>query len=91
MKHKDDTVASNVNGVSFLFKKNKVETFVGHGTILGTGKVEVTAGDGARQTLETKAICIATGSEVAKLPGGRGPTRRPLGSCVQEMRKAWGW
>ena len=69
MKHKDDTVASNVNGVSFLFKKNKVETFVGHGTILAAGKVEVTSGDGMTQTLETKAICIATGSEVAKLPG----------------------
>ena len=69
MKHKDDTVAANVAGVSFLFKKNKVETFVGHGTILGAGKVEVTADDGAKQTLETKAICIATGSEVAKLPG----------------------
>ena len=69
MKHKDDTVASNVNGVSYLFKKNKVETFVGHGTILGAGKVEVKADGGKTQTLETKAICIATGSEVAKLPG----------------------
>ena len=69
MKHKDDTVASNVNGVSYLFKKNKVETFVGHGTILAAGKVEVKGADGKTQTLETKSICIATGSEVAKLPG----------------------
>ena len=69
MKHKDDTVGANVNGVSFLFKKNKVEAFVGTGTILGPGKVEVTAEDGAKQTVEAKAICIATGSEVAKLPG----------------------
>jgi dihydrolipoamide dehydrogenase len=69
MKHKDDTVASNVNGVSFLFKKNKIDTFVGHGTIVSAGKVEVTAADGAKQTLETKAICVATGSEVAQLPG----------------------
>jgi dihydrolipoamide dehydrogenase len=69
MKHKTDTVAANVNGVQFLFKKNKVETFMGLGTILGAGKVEVTAADGSKQTLETKAICIATGSDVAKLPG----------------------
>uniref|UniRef100_UPI00131B3A38 dihydrolipoyl dehydrogenase n=1 Tax=Beijerinckia sp. L45 TaxID=1641855 RepID=UPI00131B3A38 len=69
MKHKTDTVAANVNGVQFLFKKNKVETFMGLGTILGAGKVEVTAADGSKQTLDTKAICIATGSDVAKLPG----------------------
>jgi len=40
MKHKTDTVAANVTGVQFLFKKNKVETFIGHGTILGAGQVE---------------------------------------------------
>jgi len=69
MKHKTDTVAANVTGVQFLFKKNKVATFTGHGTILGAGQVEVTAADGGKQVLETKAICIATGSDVAKLPG----------------------
>ena len=69
MKHKDDTVASNVNGVAFLFKKNKIDTFVGHGTIVAPGKVDVTAADGTKQTVETKAICIATGSEVTPLPG----------------------
>jgi dihydrolipoamide dehydrogenase len=69
MKHKTDTVAANVTGVQFLFKKNKVETFIGHGTILGAGQVEVTSADGGKQVLETKAICIATGSDVAKLPG----------------------
>ena len=69
MKHKTDTVAANVNGVQFLFKKNKVDTFIGLGTIQAAGKVEVKAADGKTQTLETKAICIATGSDVAKLPG----------------------
>ena len=69
MKHKDDTVGANVAGVSFLFKKNKVDAIVGLGTILGPGKVEVTADDGAKQIVEAKAICIATGSVVAELPG----------------------
>jgi dihydrolipoyl dehydrogenase len=69
MKHKDDTVASNVNGVAYLFKKNKVDGFIGHGTITAPGKVEVTAEDGSKQQIETKAIVIATGSEVAQLPG----------------------
>jgi dihydrolipoamide dehydrogenase len=69
MKHKDDTVASNVNGVAYLFKKNKVDGFIGHGTIIAPGKVEVTAEDGSKQQIETKAIVIATGSDVAQLPG----------------------
>ena len=69
MKHKDDTVAANVNGVSFLFKKNKVDTFIGTGHIASPGKVEVRSDDGKTETLETKAICIATGSDAAKIPG----------------------
>jgi dihydrolipoamide dehydrogenase len=69
MKHKDDTVAANVNGVAFLFKKNKIEPFFGAGKIIAPGKVEVTADDGKVIALETKAIAIATGSDVAKLPG----------------------
>ncbi len=31
MKHKDDTVAANVNGVAFLFKKNKIDWLQGRG------------------------------------------------------------
>ena len=68
MKHKDDTVGANVNGVSFLFKKNKVDTFRGTGSIAAPDKVEVKGDDGATQVLDAKAICIATGSEVARLP-----------------------
>ncbi|HUI20327.1 MAG TPA: dihydrolipoyl dehydrogenase [Methylocella sp.] len=69
MKHKDDTVAANVNGVGFLFKKNKIESFHGTGTIKALGEVEVTAADGSTQKLETKKIVIATGSDVVNLPG----------------------
>ena len=69
MKHKDDTVGANVSGVAFLFKKNKVDTFIGTGSIPAPGKVDVKAADGGTQTLETKAICIATGSDIARIPG----------------------
>ena len=47
MKHKDDTVAANVNGVGFLFKKNKIDSFFGTGTITAPGVVEVAAADGS--------------------------------------------
>lgn len=69
MKHKTDTVAANVNGVAFLFKKNRIDGIIGHGSIAAAGKVEVTAEDGTKQVLETKSIVIATGSDVAQLPG----------------------
>ncbi len=69
MKHKDETVAANVNGVAFLFKKNKIESFTGVGRILGPGEVAVTAEDGTTQSLATKNIVIATGSDVTPLPG----------------------
>ena len=72
MKHKADTVAANVAGVAILMKKNKVDVHNGTGTILGPGKVEVTAQDGTRSTLETKSIVIATGSDAAQLRGSDG-------------------
>ena len=74
MKHKADTVAANVNGVAFLFKKNKVDAFIGTGRIIAPGKVEVASEDGKTQTLETKNIVIATGSDVAKLRDKDGKT-----------------
>ncbi len=67
--HKDDVVKTNVDGVGFLFKKNKIDAFHGTGRIAGPGKVEVTGEDGAVQTLEAKSIVIATGSDSAPLPG----------------------
>src|SRR5882672_948089 len=68
MKFKDDGVDGNVKGVAFLFKKNKVESFAGTGRIAGPGQVEVQGANGA-QTLDAKAIVIATGSDVARLKG----------------------
>ena len=69
MKFKDEGVDSNVKGVAFLFKKNKVESFRGIGRIAGAGAVEVTGPRGKSEKLEAKAIVIATGSDVARLPG----------------------
>ena len=69
LAHKDATVKSNVDGVAFLFKKNKIDAFHGAGRISGPGTVEVTADEGGKQTLDAKAIVIATGSESTPLPG----------------------
>jgi len=69
MKHKDATVAANVNGVAYLFKKNRIDWLSGEGRIAEPEKVIVKAADGKETTVETKAIVIATGSDVARLPG----------------------
>jgi dihydrolipoamide dehydrogenase len=69
MAHKDATVKANVEGVSFLFKKNKIDGVIGTGKIVAAGKVSVTNDKGEEQVLETKNIVIATGSDVAGIPG----------------------
>jgi len=69
MKFKDEGVDGNVKGVAFLLKKNKVDAFIGHGKILAPGKIEVKGADGKTETVETKNIVIATGSDVTRLKG----------------------
>ena len=69
LKYKEQNVEANVKGVAFLFKKNKIDAYHGAGRVIAPGKVEVTEGDGKTQTLETKNIVIATGSDVARLNG----------------------
>jgi dihydrolipoamide dehydrogenase len=66
---KDQGVKGNVDGVAFLLRKHKIDHFHGTGRILGPGKVEVIFINGEKQLVEAKAIAIATGSEVANLPG----------------------
>jgi dihydrolipoamide dehydrogenase len=74
MAQKDKVVGELTKGVEFLFKKNKVEGIVGEARITAApsngslGKVEVKTKDGVR-ALEAKNIIIATGSDVAPLPG----------------------
>jgi dihydrolipoamide dehydrogenase len=69
LKFKDEAVEGNTKGVDYLLKKNKIDAVHGAGRITAPGKVEVKGADGKTQTLETKNIVIATGSDVAKLRG----------------------
>src|SRR3979411_2773663 len=68
MNFKQQGIDGNVKGVEFLMKKNKIDVLKGAGKILGTGKAEV-SGDGKNETVETKNIVIATGSDIARLKG----------------------
>ncbi|EET49041.1 dihydrolipoyl dehydrogenase [Thalassobium sp. R2A62] len=64
LQYKSDTIETNTKGVEFLMKKNKIDWLKGWGSIPATGQVKV--GD---EVHETKNIIIATGSDVATLPG----------------------
>lgn len=69
MAHKEAVIKSNVDGVAFLMKKNKIDVHKGLGSIVAPGSVKVTGEKGSEQTLSTKNIVIATGSDVAGIPG----------------------
>ncbi len=69
MGFKDEAVKGNTQGIEFLFKKNKITAYHGAGRITAPGQVEVIPEDGAPQTLQAKSIVIATGSDIARLPG----------------------
>jgi len=64
---KQEVVDSNSKGVSFLFKKNKVDGLHGRGRLAGPGKVEVEGEDGTR-TYAAKNVLIATGSVPRAIP-----------------------
>jgi len=69
LNFKQQAIDGNVAGVAFLLKKNKIDSYIGTGRIAAAGKVEVKSEDGKTQTLETKSIVVATGSDVARLRG----------------------
>jgi len=69
MAHKTKVVGELTRGVEFLLKKYKAEAIVGEARIAAPGKVEVKSADGSVRTLDAKNIIVATGSDVAALPG----------------------
>lgn len=56
-------------GVGFLMKKNKVQVIMGSARLKAKDMVLVKNNDGQEQTLKARNIIIATGSQVALLPG----------------------
>jgi dihydrolipoamide dehydrogenase len=69
MGRKDKVVDDLTKGIEFLFKKNKVDYLRGWGSIPKAGEVAIAGENGESQTVKTKSIIIATGSESTPLPG----------------------
>jgi dihydrolipoamide dehydrogenase len=55
-------------GIQFLMKKNKIDVIMGNGKLLTPTKLEVTAADNSKQTLDAKNIILATGGRARQLP-----------------------
>jgi dihydrolipoamide dehydrogenase len=68
MAFKQEVIDANTKGIDFLFKKNKIERFLGTGSIKAAGTVIVKDAKGTTQELQTKYITIATGSASIDIP-----------------------
>jgi dihydrolipoamide dehydrogenase len=68
LDRKNKIVSKHSKGVEFLMRKNKVDVIKGQARLLGGGRIEVKS-DGNTQSVETKNIILATGSEARMLPG----------------------
>ncbi len=69
LNRKNKVVEDLTKGIEFLFKKNKVTYIQGTAVLAGSGEIKVTLLDGSEQQLTATNILIATGSDVAPLPG----------------------
>lgn len=65
---KNDVIAQNTAGITFLFKKNKIDTYEGIGSFVNKNTIKITKKDGANEEITGKNIIIATGSKPTALP-----------------------
>lgn len=68
MQKKNEVIAGLTGGIAGLFKKNKVTSYQGIGTIVDKNTVTIRI-DKKDVNIKTDRILIATGSEVTPLPG----------------------
>ncbi len=68
MARKNDVISQNTAGITFLFKKNKIDTYEGVGSFVDKNTIKVAQKDGSTTELKTKNVIIATGSKPTVLP-----------------------
>ncbi len=69
MSNKNKSVQVLTKGVEFLFKKNKVTYLKGKGVLFSKNDIIVYDNKNKKTNIKAKNIVIATGSNVASLPG----------------------
>ena len=68
IKRKGDVVKSNVDGIAFLMKKNKIDVHTGIGSFVDKNTIKVVSKDGKETSITTDKVIIATGSKPTPLP-----------------------
>lgn len=69
IKRSRDVAGRMSKGVTFLMRKNKIETIAGAAKLTGKNSVEVALNDGGRQNITADNILIATGARARQIPG----------------------
>jgi dihydrolipoamide dehydrogenase len=68
IKRKEDVVKSNVDGIAFLMKKNKIDVITGVGSFVDKNTIQIKSQDGNESKITTEKVIIATGSKPTPLP-----------------------
>ncbi|MDX5349038.1 MAG: FAD-dependent oxidoreductase, partial [Hymenobacteraceae bacterium] len=68
IKRKGEVIKSNNDGIAYLMKKNKIDTYYGMGSFVNKNRIKITGNDGKEQEIETDKTIIATGSKPTILP-----------------------
>ena len=71
LQRKDAVVKQNNDGILYLFKKNKITFFHGHGVFVSRSDagVEIAVSEPAKESIVAKHVIVATGSSARPLPG----------------------
>lgn len=79
IKRSRDVASGMSNGVTYLFKKNKIEVLSGFGKVKPGKKVEVTDAEGKTQEYTANHIIIATGARSRELPNLKQDGKKVIG------------
>lgn len=65
---KNDVIAQNTAGITYLFKKNKIDSYEGVGSFVDKNTIKISNKEGKSEQITGKNIIIATGSKPTALP-----------------------
>lgn len=68
IKRKNEVVEQTTAGIVYLFKKNKITSYQGHGSFVDKNTIKISKADGSAENITAKNVIIATGSKPTELP-----------------------
>ena len=68
IKRKSEVVKSNVDGIAFLMKKNKIDVHIGIGSFVDKNTIRISGKSGKETVITSEKVIIATGSKPTPLP-----------------------